>query len=181
MPGLWQHFTDVDQGIQRGHAFEEGESGSTAPASADSSRFRKATCCSFRIRRPRSSIRSPPRRTTLVLICNVKDPDHRRVVFARPALHRAEGRGVPEVDRHRRHRLLRARAGVLHPRRRALRPGLQPRLLLHRREVKASGTPAARRTPTPRATRATSATSRATRKATSPCRPWTATRTCARR
>ena len=59
-------------------------------------------------------------------------PAHRRVVLARPALHRAEGRGVPRVDRPRRHRVLRARSRVLHLRLGALRPEPVLRLLLPR-------------------------------------------------
>ena len=48
-------------------------------------------------------------------------PDHQGELLARPAQHRAEGRGVPEVDRHRRHGLLRAGGRVLHLRRHPLR------------------------------------------------------------
>ena len=48
-------------------------------------------------------------------------PDHQGAVLARPAQHRAEGRGLPQVHRHRRHDLLRPRGGVLHLRRRPLR------------------------------------------------------------
>ena len=50
-------------------------------------------------------------------------PGDRGVVLPRPPLHRQEGRGLPEVHRHRRHRLLRPRGRVLHLQRRALRPG----------------------------------------------------------
>nr|WP_284290545.1 hypothetical protein [Angustibacter aerolatus] len=59
-------------------------------------------------------------------------PVHRRAVQPRPAPGRGEGRGVPEVDRHRRHRVLRPRGRVLHLRRRALRDEAERRLLLHR-------------------------------------------------
>ena len=59
-------------------------------------------------------------------------PAHGRVVLPRPALHRAEGRGVPEVDRPRRHRVLRSRSGVLHLRLGALRPEPVLGLLLPR-------------------------------------------------
>ena len=48
-------------------------------------------------------------------------PDHAPALLARSALHREEGRGVPQVDRHRRHRVLRPRGRVLHLRRRPLR------------------------------------------------------------
>ena len=40
-------------------------------------------------------------------------PDHGRAVLPRPAQRREEGRGVPRVDRHRRHRVLRSRGRVL--------------------------------------------------------------------
>ena len=57
-------------------------------------------------------------------------PGHRRALLPRPPLRRQEGRGsYLRDDRHRRHRLLRARGGVLHLRRRPLRPGRQLRLL----------------------------------------------------
>ena len=105
-------------------------------------------------------------------------PAHGRVVHARPALHRAEGRGVPEVDRPRRHRVLRARSRVLHLRLGALRPEPVLRLLLPRlgrRRVELRSRARARR----RAR--TSRTSRGTRRATSRSRRWTSSRTCAPR
>ena len=45
---------------------------------------------------------------------------HQRALRPRPARHRAEGRGLPQADRHRRRLLLRPRGRVLHLRRRAL-------------------------------------------------------------
>ena len=80
-----------------------------------------------------------------------------------------------EVDRHRRHRVLRRRGRVLRLRRRALRDQAERRLLLHRLHRGAPGTPAARR----RA--ATAATRPATRAATSPSRRSTTSPTCATR
>ena len=59
-------------------------------------------------------------------------PADRRALQPRPAPGGGQGRGVPEVDRHRRHRVLRPRGGVLHLRRRALRDEAERRLLLHR-------------------------------------------------
>ena len=78
---------------------------------------------------------------TLVLICDIVRPDHARAVLARPALHRAQGRGVPQVDRHRRHRVLRSRGRVLHLRRRALQHRPRTRLLLASTRTRARGTP----------------------------------------
>ena len=101
-------------------------------------------------------------------------PGHRRVLLPRPPLHRQEGRGVPAVDRHRRHRLLRARGRVLRLQRRALHAGpavgvlpgrLRRGLVEHRHATKGP----------------TSGTSRGTRRATSRSRRWTTSRTCARR
>ena len=88
-------------------------------------------------------------------------PDHQGALLARPAQHRPQGREVPQVDRHRRHRLLRPGAGVLHLRRGPLRLRREPAPSTRSTRSRGSGTPAA----TSRA--ATSATSRATRKATS--------------
>ena len=59
-------------------------------------------------------------------------PDHQGELHPRPPQHRAEGRVVPEVDRHRRHGVLRAGGRVLHLRRHPLRRGVELRLLLHR-------------------------------------------------
>ena len=70
--------------------------------------------------------------------------------------------------------LLRARGGVLHLRRRALLAGPALRLLPGRLRSRASGTPGVRKV-------RTSATSPATRRATSPSRRWTTSRTCAPR
>ena len=102
-------------------------------------------------------------------------PVHRRAVQPRPAPGGRQGRGLPEVDRHRGHRVLRARGRVLHLRRRALRDQAERRLLLHRLDRGAPGTPAGSR----RA--ATSATRRRTRVATSRCRRSTTSPTCATR
>ena len=102
-------------------------------------------------------------------------PVHRRDLQPRPAQGRQEGRGVPRVDRHRRHRVLRPRGRVLHLRRRALRDEAERELLLHRLRSRAPGTPAASR----RA--ATSATRPATRAATSRSARSTTTPTCATR
>ena len=98
---------------------------------------------------------------------------HQAALRARSALDRPEGRALPEEQRRRRHRLLRRRSRVLHLRQRQLRPESALRLLLHRRRGRAAGIPAAAKT--------TSATGRATRKATSRCRPPTTIRICAAR
>ncbi len=102
-------------------------------------------------------------------------PVHRRALQPRPAPDRGEGRGVPEVDGHRRHRVLRlprpsstssTTSGSSPARRRASTTSTPSR---------APGTPAARR----RA--ATSATRPPTRAATSRSRRSTTSPTCATR
>ena len=125
-------------------------------------------------RRPPTSTRSAPRRRSIINF-SIRRPVHRRALQPRPAQHRGEGRDVPDVDRHRRHRVLRARGRVLHLRRRALRDQAERQLLLHRLRSRRPGTPAARR----RA--ATSATRPATRAATSRSRRSTTSPTCATR
>ena len=111
---------------------------------------------------------------TLNLNCFVHDPLTLEPYSRDPRLRRQEGRGVREDDRDRRHVLLRARGRVLHLRRRALLPGPALRLLpgrLHRGHLELRGARRGR----------TSATSPATRRATSPSHPWTTSRTCAPR
>ena len=80
-------------------------------------------------------------------------PGHRRELQPRPALHREEGRGLPQGHRPRRHRVLRSRSRVLHLRLGALRPEpvlglLLPRLGRGRLELRSRLR--ARRQPQPR-------------------------------
>ena len=178
LPGLWHHFT-VSAKEFSADVFDEGI-GFDGSSIRGFQQIQESDMLLFPD--PSSAFVDPfAAEKTLCLICNVKDPTHRRVLHAGPASHRPEGRGVSEVDRHRRHRLLRSRARVLHLRRHPVRADLQRGLLPHRRERgllerRPGGEPGR-----PPATRATSATSRGTRKATSRCRPWTATKTCAPR
>ena len=100
-------------------------------------------------------------------------PHHAPALRSRPALDRTESRDVSEEFRHRRHRLFRRRSRVLHFRQHPLRSERALRLLLHRRrrgplELRAAST-------------TTSATGRATRKATSRSRRPIIIRICARR
>ena len=104
-------------------------------------------------------------------------PDHPRGLQPRPAQRREEGRGLPRQQRHRRHRLLRPRGGVLHLRLRPARHRDQRGLLPHRLgrgllELRLAtgenGGPTWATRPAPRA-------------ATSRSRPTTTTATCARR
>ena len=72
---------------------------------------------------PDTAVMDPFRQhPTINVNCFVQGPGHRRVVLARPALRREEGRGVPQGHRHRRHCVLRSRGRVLHLRPGALRP-----------------------------------------------------------
>ena len=93
----------------------------------------------------------------------------------RPALDRQEGRAVPDLDRHRRHRLFRARGRVLRVRRRALRK-LDEHRELRRSTARKAPTSATRNTPT-----AIPATGRRSRAAISRCRRSTASPICAPR
>ena len=102
---------------------------------------------------------------TLVMIFDIYNPRNGEIYAPRPAPGRQEGREVPRLDRHRRHRVLRPRGRVLHLRRRALRGEAELELLLGRLRARARGTRAA----TKRA--ATSPTRPRTRAATSPSRP----------
>ena len=99
---------------------------------------------------------------------------HQGRLHARSAQRGPQGRQLHEVHRHRRHRLLRPRAGILHLRRHPLRPDAELRLLLHRQRRR-------RLEHRPRGEARTSATSCATRKAISPCRPRTRCTTSAPR
>ena len=94
-------------------------------------------------------------------ICNIVDPITQRAVLARPAQHRAEGRGVPQVDRHRRHVVLRPRGRVLHLRRHPLRLAGRTTRFYCVDSVEGALEHG------PRGAARTSATSRATREATS--------------
>ena len=95
-------------------------------------------------------------------------------VHPRPAVHRPEGRGLPEEHRHRRHQLLGTGGRVLHLRRRPLRPVRAGRLLLHRLgRGRLEHRPPGRPEPGLQAA--------AQGRATSPARRPTSSRTCARR
>jgi glutamine synthetase len=55
---------------------------------------------------------------TLILTCDILDPATMQAYCARPARRGQARRGLPEVQRHRRHRVLRPGAGILHLRQR---------------------------------------------------------------
>ena len=130
LPGLWQHFT-VSAKEFSADIFEEGI-GFDGSSIRGFQQIQESDMLLFPD--PSTAFVDPfAAETTLVLICNIKDPITGGVLFAGPAPHRPESRGVPEVDRHRRHRLLRSRARVLHLRRHPLRADLQRGLLPHRR------------------------------------------------
>ena len=115
---------------------------------------------------------------TLNINCFVQDPVTGESYIARPALHREEGRGLPEGHRHRRHRVLRSRSRVLHLRLRCASTRTSTRATTSSTRSRACGTRVASSSST---ARRTSATSRGTRRGTSPSRRWTSTRTSARR
>ncbi len=102
---------------------------------------------------------------TLLLTCDVVEPSRRQGLLARPALDRATRRGLPEIERPRRHRLLRSRARVLH-----LRLGDLARR--HVRLLRRGSTRKRRPGPPARSSRAaTSRTARRSRAATFPVPP----------
>ena len=123
---------------------------------------------------PETAIMDPFAETpTLVMIGERQGPGHQAALRARPALDRPEGRALPEEQRHCRHRLFRRGSRVLHFRQRQLRSEPARRVTTSSTPRKGAGIPAGGRT--------TWATGRATRKATSRCRPRTITRICAAR
>ena len=111
---------------------------------------------------------------TLSLICNIVDPITREPYTRDPRNIAQKAERYLQSTRPRRHRLLRPRGRVLRLRRRALRADRQHAASTRSTRWRGSGTPGATRGPT-------WATSRATRRATSRCRPPTASTTCAPR
>ena len=69
---------------------------------------------------------------TLSIICDIVDPITREDYGRDPPQRRQAGRGLPEVHRPRRHRVLRAGSGVLHLRQHPVRPERALLLPLHR-------------------------------------------------
>ncbi len=127
--GIWQHFTTPTSELEE-HVFEEG-------LGFDGSSIRgwQPINASDMLVVPdaTTAVMDPfMPHPTLSLICNIVDPITKEEYSRDPREHRPQGRGVPQVDRHRRHRLLRAGARVLHPRRRPLRSERALRLLLRR-------------------------------------------------
>ena len=100
-------------------------------------------------------------------------PDHGRALQPRPAQRRPQGRAVPGLHRRRRHLLLRRRGGVLHLRLGALRYRVVRELPPHRlrRGLVEHRPRGGRRQPRLQGPLQGRATSR--------CRRWTTTRTCA--
>ena len=174
MPGLWQHFSIPVAEL-------------TAELFAEGIGFDGSSIRGFQAINESDMLLFPDPATaqmdpftavpTLVLICDVKDPvtganygrDPRYV--AKKAEAYVKSTGIADTDLHR------PRARVLHLRRRALRPGLQLRLLPPRLRER----PLEQRPRGHAGESRTSATARAPSRATSRCRPPTTTRTCARR
>ena len=171
LPGLWQHFTVSAKEFSE-DAFEEGLGfdGSSIRGFQEIQESDMLLDAGSGHRVPRSLHGRAHAGADL----RRQGSGDRRVVHARSAAHREEGRGVPEVHRDRRHGVLRPGGGILHLRRRPLRSGPRTTATTTSTRSRDSGTPGARRNPT-------SATSLATRKATSRCRRWTSSRTSAPR
>ncbi len=129
-PGLWQHFTIPAEALDESTSSRKA-SASTAPASAAGRPSTSPTCSSCPSagdRLHRSVLQGHDADDDL----QHPGPAHQGGLHARSAQRRPQGRQLHEVHRHRRHRLLRPRAGVLRLRRRPLRPDAALRLLLPR-------------------------------------------------
>ena len=141
VPRLPRHLAalhDPDQRAERGRCSRRAAA-STARRSAAGSRSTPPTCSSMPD--PATAVIDP----FMALPDAQPDlqhrrPDHQGGLHARSAQHRAQGRGVPQVDRHRRRRVLRSGARVLHLRRRPLRAEPAHRLLLRSTRPRGSGT-----------------------------------------
>ena len=104
---------------------------STARRSAAFRRSTRATCCCCRTSDERVRGSGARGADALAHLRHLR-PDHAGAVLPRPALHRVQGRGVSEDDRHRHDVVLGARGRVLHLQLRALRPERARGLLPHR-------------------------------------------------
>ena len=170
-PGLWQHFTipaeALDEARLRGGPRLRRLQ---HPRLAGDQRVRHAR----RARRRHRVHRSVLQRQDADAALQHPGPADQGRLHARPAQRGPQGRQLHEVDRHRRHRLFRPRAGVLRLRRRPLRPDASTPATTTSTASRGPGTPAGTRS-------RTSATSCATRKAISPARRPTPCTTCAPR
>ncbi len=128
-PGLWQHFTipvdKLDEDV-----FEDG-------VGFDGSSIRGWQAINesdmLVVPQPETAVLDPfCKLPTLSMVCNIQDPITREDYTPRSAERRPQGRQLPEEHGHRRHLLHGAGNRVLYLRRRALRPGIQLRFLLHR-------------------------------------------------
>ena len=78
---------------------------------------------------------------SLILFCDIIEPSTGQPYNRDPRSHRQEGRGLPEVDRHRRHRVLRPGGRVLRLRQREVRHRRQLRHLSARQPGRPAGQP----------------------------------------
>ena len=145
-------------------------SASTAPRSAAGRGSASRTCCSMPD--ATSAILDPfTEAPTLSLICEIRDPLTRRGVRQGPAARREARRGVPALDRDRRHRVLRAPSASSSSSTRSRTSSGRTRRTTASTPPRATGTPAS----------PGSATRSARRRATSRPRRTTRCTTCARR
>ena len=126
LPGLMQHFSMPFEELTE-ESFEEGF-GFDGSSIRGFQEIQESDM--ILVPDPDTAVMDPFRQhPTLIINAFVKDPLTERVLHARPALHREEGRGLPQGHRHRRHRVLRSGGRVLHLRLDPLRP--EPALAYH--------------------------------------------------
>ena len=130
LPGMWQHFT-VSTKEFSADVFDEGI-GFDGSSIRGFQAIQESDMLLFPD--PDSAFLDPFTAVpTLVMICDVRDPVTGEAYSRDPRYIATKAERYLKSTGHRRHRVLRPRARVLHLRRRPLRPVLQLRLLLPRR------------------------------------------------
>ncbi len=129
LPGVQQHFNIPASTVDE--ASSPTVSCSTAPRSAVSASIHESDM--QLIPDVTTAYVDPFREaSTLVMLFDIYNPRTGEIYSKDPASGRQEGREVPHVDGHRRHRVLRPRGRVLHLRRRPLQRHLELQLLQRR-------------------------------------------------